>query len=104
VLTSSKDKTPPPNDGTGARKAGAAPSDGKMQYADALPDSFMELHTEHPSFEAMLEDAGVTLDEVLDGSAGPAWEEFVRRTTSFKSWASMWKTGAREAASSRGRR
>ena len=102
-MTSFDDDTPPDAD-AGERKAKAAPGDGKMQYADALPDSFMELHTEHPSLDAMLEDAGVTLDEVLDGSAGPAWEEFVRRTTSFKSWAAMWKTGAREAAQSRGRR
>jgi hypothetical protein len=85
------------------RRAEELDGESQVPVTELFPDEFMLLHTDFPSFDAMLEASGFNVQSSEDFAAIPddAWDAHVRAHTQFSSWDEMQSTAAQEWASRR---
>ena len=71
---------------------------GMVSFNDLFTSSFMTLHTQFSGFKELLDAGKYNVNSLADFNAiiNPEFDEFINKTTKFKSWEEMQSTPVAE--------
>ena len=71
---------------------------GMVSFNDLFTASFMTLHTQFSGFKELLDAGKYNVNSLADFNAiiSPEFDEFINKTTKFKSWEEMQSTAVAE--------
>lgn len=71
---------------------------GMVSFNDLFTPSFLTSHTQYSNFKALLDAGNYNVNSLADFNAilNPEFDEFINKTTQFKSWEEMQSTAVDE--------